>query len=115
MGEESLPGKGTSDGNVNSVFNVFSVQDQYSNQIRQLLYNFPPDQLTSSGQPFWSGPKRCPEPITFSVNEPLHLDYIWAAANLKAEVYGVPQNRDRKAIAEMVQKVNVSRDESYPL
>lgn len=83
-------------------------QDQYSNQIKQLLFNFPPEQLTSSGQPFWSGPKRCPGPLTFDVEDPLHLDYVWAAANLKAEVYGVPQNRDRKSVAEIVKKIIVS-------
>lgn len=82
-------------------------QDQYSNQIRQLLFNFPPDQLTASGQLFWSGPKRCPKPLTFSVEDPLHLDYIFAAANLKAEVYGIPQNRNREAVAQMVQNVQV--------
>lgn len=83
-------------------------QEQYSNQIKQLLFNFPPDQLTSSGQPFWSGPKRCPTPLTFDVNDPLHLDYVWAAANLKAEVYGIPQNRDKSYVAQVVQKVRVS-------
>jgi ubiquitin-activating enzyme E1 len=83
-------------------------QEQYSNQIRQLLFNFPPDQLTSTGQLFWSGPKRCPEPLEFDVNVPLHLDYIFAAANLKAEVYGIPQNRDRAYTAEVVQKIKVS-------
>ncbi|KAJ1531032.1 hypothetical protein ONE63_005862 [Megalurothrips usitatus] len=82
-------------------------QDQYCNQIRQLLFNFPPDQITSSGQPFWSGPKRCPVPLTFDVNDPLHLDYVWAAANLKAEVYGIPQNRDKAAVARMVADVVV--------
>lgn len=82
-------------------------QDQYSNQIRQLLFNFPPDQLTSTGQAFWSGPKRCPEAITFDVNEPLHLDYIFTAANLKAEVYGIAQVRDRAEVAEMALKVEV--------
>jgi ubiquitin-activating enzyme E1 len=82
-------------------------QEQYSNQIRQLLFNFPPDQLTSTGQLFWSGPKRCPEPLEFDVNVPLHLDYIFAAANLKAEVYGIPQNRDRAYTAEVVQKIKV--------
>nr|XP_018908645.1 PREDICTED: ubiquitin-like modifier-activating enzyme 1 [Bemisia tabaci] len=82
-------------------------QDQYSNQIRQLLFNFPADSVTSTGQPFWSGPKRCPSPIEFDVNESLHLDYVIAAANLKASVYGIPVNRDRQAIAEMVKKVKV--------
>lgn len=83
-------------------------QEQFSNQIVQLLFNFPPDQVTTTGQPFWSGPKRCPAPITFDVNEPLHLDYVWAAANLKAEVYGLPQVRDRSKIAELVSQVEVS-------
>ena len=32
-------------------------QEMFHNQLAQLLHNFPPDQLTSSGQPFWSGPK----------------------------------------------------------
>ena len=40
-------------------------QDNYSNQIRQLLFNFPPDQTTSSGALFWSGPKRCPHALVF--------------------------------------------------
>ncbi|XP_050457756.1 ubiquitin-like modifier-activating enzyme 1 [Cataglyphis hispanica] len=82
-------------------------QEQYSNQIRQLLFNFPPDQVTSSGQPFWSGPKRCPDPLIFDVNNPLHMDYIVAAANLKAKVYGIPTNRDREEIAEILATVKV--------
>lgn len=82
-------------------------QEQYSNQIRQLLFNFPPDQVTSSGQPFWSGPKRCPEPLTFDVNNTLHMDYIVAAANLKAKVYGIETNRDREEIVKIVSTVQV--------
>lgn len=64
--------------------------------------------MTSTGQPFWSGPKRCPEPLEFDVSDPLHLDYVVAAANLKATVYGIPVNRDRAYIAEVVSKVEVS-------
>jgi len=82
-------------------------QEQYSNQIRQLLFNFPPDQVTSSGQPFWSGPKRCPDPLMFDVNDPLHMDYIVAAANLKAKVYEIPINRDREEIAEILATVKI--------
>lgn len=82
-------------------------QEQYSNQIRQLLFNFPPDQVTSSGQLFWSGPKRCPDPLVFDVNNTLHMDYIIAAANLKAKVYGIKTNRDREEIAKIVSTVQV--------
>ncbi len=38
---------------------------QYNNAIQQLLYNFPKDSMSSTGTPFWSGPKRAPDPIKF--------------------------------------------------
>ncbi|KAL4226227.1 E1 ubiquitin-activating protein [Mactra antiquata] len=82
-------------------------QENYDNQIQQLLFNFPADQVTSSGAPFWSGPKRCPHPLKFSSDNDVHLDYIVAAANLKAEIYGIPQVRDRSAIKAMVDKIKV--------
>lgn len=82
-------------------------QDQYNNQIRQLLFNFPSDQVTSSGAQFWSGPKRCPVPLEFDINNELHLDYIVAASNLKATIYGLPINRDRNNIKNIVVNINV--------
>jgi ubiquitin-activating enzyme E1 len=82
-------------------------EDNFVNQIKQLLFNFPQDQQTSTGQLFWSGPKRCPAPIVFDVNDTLHLDYVFAAANLKAEIYGLNQLRDRDAVAAMVEQVEV--------
>ncbi|XP_018414690.1 PREDICTED: ubiquitin-like modifier-activating enzyme 1 isoform X2 [Nanorana parkeri] len=81
---------------------------QYSNNIRQLLHNFPPDQLTSSGAPFWSGPKRCPHPLVFSGNNSLHLDYIMAAASLLAETYGVSRSMDRPAVLEILKNMKVT-------
>jgi ubiquitin-activating enzyme E1 len=83
-------------------------EENYVNQIKQLLFNFPPDQQTTTGQPFWSGPKRCPVPLAFDINEALHIDYVFAAANLKAEVYGLPQVRDRSKVLELVAQVDVS-------
>jgi ubiquitin-activating enzyme E1 len=41
----------------------------YSNDIRQLLFSLPKDAVTSTGQPFWSGPKRAPEPLVFNSND----------------------------------------------
>jgi len=82
-------------------------EDQFTNQIKQLLFNFPPDQSTTSGQPFWSGPKRCPKPIIFDINNTLHLDYILTAANLRAETYNINQIRDRVYIANVVSSVKV--------
>ena len=62
---------------------------QYNNAIQQLLYNFPRDSQTSTGQPFWSGPKRAPTPLKFDSTNPTHLGFIVAAANLHAFNYGI--------------------------
>ncbi len=40
-------------------------EEFFSNNIKQLLFNFPRDALTSTGAPFWSGPKRAPSPLQF--------------------------------------------------
>ncbi|XP_072571330.1 ubiquitin-like modifier-activating enzyme 1 isoform X2 [Paramormyrops kingsleyae] len=82
-------------------------QVQYNNNVRQLLHNFPPDQVTSSGAPFWSGPKRCPHPLEFSTDNLLHMDYVMAAANLFAQTYGLPGSTDRAAVAHILQEVKV--------
>lgn len=82
-------------------------EELFTNQIKQLLFNFPPDQVTPSGQPFWSGSKKVPSFIRFDVNQRLHIDFVVSAANLRAEVFGLEQNRDYSSAIENVQKVNV--------
>ncbi|GJN80257.1 hypothetical protein PLIIFM63780_003782 [Purpureocillium lilacinum] len=59
-------------------------ETEFSNKIQQLLYNFPKDSETSSGTPFWSGPKRAPDALKFDPNNPTHFGFIVAAANLHA-------------------------------
>jgi ubiquitin-activating enzyme E1 len=82
-------------------------EDMFTNQIRQLLYNFPPDQIMPNGQPFWSGAKRMPMPIIFDVNQRLHIDFILSAANLRADIYGIGQIRDYSHTIECVKRVEV--------
>jgi len=82
-------------------------QENFDNMIAQLLFNFPPDQVTSSGAPFWSGPKRCPKPVKFDANNDLHMDFIEAASNLLAFNYGIPCCRDRSVLLAAVNSVHV--------
>ncbi|RSH84322.1 uncharacterized protein EHS24_005840 [Apiotrichum porosum] len=69
-------------------------QADYSNDISQLLFNLPKDQVNSNGTPFWSGPKRAPDVITFDIEDPLDFAYLVAAANLHAYNYGLKGEND---------------------
>ncbi|TFY80751.1 hypothetical protein EWM64_g3261 [Hericium alpestre] len=82
-------------------------EEKYNNAIRQLLFSLPKDATTSTGQPFWSGPKRAPEPLTFDSNDPTHLGYIIAAANLHAFNYGLRGETDPAVFRKVADSVLV--------
>ena len=83
-------------------------EKEYNNAIQQLLYNFPKDSTTSSGAPFWSGPKRAPDPLKFDAANYAHLGFIIAAAHLHAYNYGIksstniPDNHYIKVMDNMI-------------
>jgi len=79
----------------------------YNNDIRQLLFSLPKDATTSTGQPFWSGPKRAPDPLIFNSNDPTHLDYIISASNLHAFNYGLRGETNPAAFRKIVDSVIV--------
>ncbi|SCU97613.1 LANO_0E16468g1_1 [Lachancea nothofagi CBS 11611] len=64
-------------------------EKKFNHEIQQLLYNFPKDATTSNGAPFWSGPKRAPEPLVFDLENPDHFHFVVAGANLRAYNYGL--------------------------
>lgn len=86
----------------------------FNNQIRQLLHNFPEDQVTSSGAKFWSGSKRCPKPLNFDFDDTCddakmrnHFDFVVAAANLRASMYGIVGRTDEDYFREALKNVIV--------
>ncbi|CAI2374261.1 unnamed protein product [Moneuplotes crassus] len=84
--------------------------EDYELQVNKLIELFPEDHKDSTGAPFWSGPKRFPEPIPFDAEDELHLDYIIACANLIAETLGIDQNEDKDDIARMAEEAEVEED-----
>lgn len=64
---------------------------KFNHDIKQLLYNFPEDAVTSNGGAFWSGPKRAPKPLEFDIENPDHLNFVIGGANLLAYIYGLKE------------------------
>ena len=89
-------------------------EKHYNNSIQQLLYNFPKDSTTSTGQPFWSGPKRAPDPLTFDVHNQTHYTFVLAAANLHAFNYGIKPNADFKHISQVLAQMIVPEFKADP-
>jgi ubiquitin-activating enzyme E1 len=77
----------------------------FDHQICQLLHTFPKDHVTSTKQLFWSGPKRAPEPIKFSYNDPLHLEFIRATCVLIATILHLPPQVDLNIIQNYARNV----------
>ena len=101
-------------------------ESEYNNAIQQLLYNFPKDSTTSSGAPFWSGPKRAPNPLRFDASNFTHMGFIIAAAHLHAFNYGIKRDgiteeRARKVMDDMIipeftpsSSVKIQADDNEP-
>jgi len=64
---------------------------QYNNFIiRQLVHNFPEDAKNSkTGKPFWGPPKRFPTALELDASDALHMQFVIAATNLRAALYGI--------------------------
>ena len=54
----------------------------FDHNIRDLKRMFPDDHVNQDGQKFWSGPKRCPQPVVFDANDRTCLEFVWTCANL---------------------------------
>jgi len=76
--------------------------------IQDLLFTFPLDAKDKEGNPFWSGPKRAPKPITFDANNATHVNFIVPMANLIAVALGMKENRDVTAITDMAANAKVT-------
>lgn len=79
----------------------------FNHQILNLLHIFPLDHTDKDGNPFWSGPKRAPNAIYFNPEDPLHVTFVTATANLIAFTLGIKQSRDGHAIAQKAATTHV--------
>jgi len=87
-------------------------EELFHDSIAQLLFNFPPDQMTGEGSqrvPFWSGHKRCPHPVVFDPNNELHMEFIEATANLRAQMFQLKGSITREAAYQVVREMRLPK------
>eukprot|EP01062_Namystynia_karyoxenos_P069282 TRINITY_DN64806_c0_g1_i1.p1 TRINITY_DN64806_c0_g1~~TRINITY_DN64806_c0_g1_i1.p1 ORF type:complete len:1107 (+),score=439.16 TRINITY_DN64806_c0_g1_i1:154-3321(+) len=82
-------------------------EELFVNTIKQVLHNLPLDMRTNSGDLFWSGPKRPPQPLVFDPADPTHALFVASAANLRAYSFGIEQVQDVQGIARMAASVQL--------
>jgi ubiquitin-activating enzyme E1 len=80
--------------------------ENYNNSIVQLLHTFSPTHEVAPGILFWSGGKRCPQPIIFDINNTQHIDYIEATTHILARCSGLIDNFTRDELCEMISDYN---------
>lgn len=94
--------------------------NQHITRIRNLMHTFPQDEVVKdkvTGEViglFWTGHKRFPQVPEFKLDNQLVVDYLYAAANLFAFGFNIPQVRDRKAFVEHCQKAKLTLSEWKP-
>lgn len=64
-------------------------QENYRDQILQILHNFPPDNLNNDGTLFWSKGKRCPSLLNFDNNGDVIYEYIFELSKLLCYIYNI--------------------------
>ncbi|CAI4226473.1 unnamed protein product [Auanema sp. JU1783] len=82
-------------------------QENYHNNIAQMLHSFPPDQVTDQGAKFWSGTKRCPHTLNWNPNHEESVNFVYSASILKAFVYGVTPILDVQKVIDIASKIEV--------
>ena len=76
--------------------------------MKQLIYTFPENTITSTGVLFWSAPKRFPKPLQFTFEDPSCSSFLTAAAFLRAQTYGIAipsWASNSKKVAEVADKL----------
>jgi len=90
----------------------------YHNDIVQLLTVYPENKTDAKGVPFWSGTKRRPSPLKFDADKDTDYEFIVAASNMFASVYGIEKCTDKKAIQKALSSVQLPKfvpDESMKI
>ena len=78
----------------------------YYDSINLILKNNPPNSLNKDGTKFWSGNKRCPNPLPFNIDNKLIFLFIKKYAQILANSMSIPIIDDDKYIKSKLEEIN---------
>lgn len=64
-------------------------QDNFIDEINQLLHCFPADYVDDDGRPFWTAPKRAPAPLTFNSDDEMSFLFVRSIVTIMSYAMGV--------------------------
>ncbi len=73
----------------------------FKDQIMSLIEKYPPNHVTEQQIPFWSGTKKCPQPLQFNEKDELDIKFIEYTANLWAHVFDIKINKKINLITQI--------------
>ncbi len=71
-------------------------------------------QEAKTKKPYWTGTKRKPNPVEFSITNSRAMEFLYATTNMYAFVWGVPVVRDRSKFENIVAGVGLKMPEYDP-
>jgi len=77
----------------------------YYDRINRILEKDPPNSLNNDGTRFWSGNKRCPNPLPFDINNELALIFVENYAKILASSMSIGIINDREKIKSIILEI----------
>ena len=86
---------------------VHKFTENFVHKIKQLIVDYPEDQLNKDGSKFWSGSKRFPHTISCDINNNLVFSFIKNYSVILARILGIKVINDDNFIKEKVQNTKI--------
>jgi len=89
------------------IFARIKFEKYFKHKQLQLLHNFPVDMIANDGTPFWTLPKRPPQPLEFDPKDKVHMGFIMSTALIWANIFGITATSESEVITNYLPRVKV--------
>jgi len=95
-------------------FAIEKFGELFEDKIKKLLNRYPPDHTNDEGSKFWTGARRCPEPILLNLDDQTHLEFIASFSILLSQILRIKSKKEREYIKASADRIK-NRGKSFTL